>query len=546
MTRSGGSGASGARNAGAETTLGLSAEDEDDVYLAPETTCGGYVSEKLDVFSLGAVGYRLFSETPPASTVAALNARLSSAGGLRLSDALDGLPGILAVGRGVRDRPGGRQAPQFSLGVPGSARGGGAGARRCGRGRGGRCPPARCQSGGTCWSMASSWNGASAKAPPPSPSRSSTTMAAECSRWPLDPSRNERIGREGEVLGVLRHPNIVAFYRHVELSGHAALFIAMAGTENRSGAYTLADRIREEGRLSLDLLERFGSQLLGRRAVAGRERHIASGPEARQHRRIRERRRQVARPRRVRLLARGHPRGEHPRGHAAVPGSVPAAAPATALGRLRRALRRGHDPPRDGDRKPARMGGRLDRPHADRGGSHSGRGVARSVGARSAHRILRQGAGQGLPGSLRQRGRDAPRVVRLLRGNRRPGHGRRGRWRPAGALRRRDPRNAAPRARPQSSPAERTRSPRGAYGRPSSSICRAYASTATRGSGNASSSSFGSCRSGSPSTSRSAGEPSTPPPPSTKPTTRSIPPSGASISWPPSSSPRASRKTRPA
>ena len=47
-----GSGASGARNAGAETTLGLSAEDEDDVYLAPETTCGGYVSEKLDVFSL--------------------------------------------------------------------------------------------------------------------------------------------------------------------------------------------------------------------------------------------------------------------------------------------------------------------------------------------------------------------------------------------------------------------------------------------------------------------------------------------------------------
>ena len=32
----------------------------------------------------------------------------------------------------------------------------------------------------------------------------------------LDPSRNERIGREGEVLGVLRHPNIVAFYRHVE------------------------------------------------------------------------------------------------------------------------------------------------------------------------------------------------------------------------------------------------------------------------------------------------------------------------------------------
>ncbi|WP_187270822.1 hypothetical protein, partial [Lacisediminihabitans profunda] len=78
----------------------------------------------------------------------------------------------------------------------------------------------------------------------------------------LDPSHNERIRREGEVLGALRHPNVVAFHRHVELSGHAALFIAMAGAENRGGAYTLADRIREEGRLSLDLLERFGSQWL--------------------------------------------------------------------------------------------------------------------------------------------------------------------------------------------------------------------------------------------------------------------------------------------
>ena len=78
----------------------------------------------------------------------------------------------------------------------------------------------------------------------------------------LDPSLNERIRREGQVLELLRHPNIVSFRRYVELSGHAALFIAMAGTENKTGTYTLADRIREEGRLSLDLLQRFGSQLL--------------------------------------------------------------------------------------------------------------------------------------------------------------------------------------------------------------------------------------------------------------------------------------------
>ena len=70
-----------------------------------------------------------------------------------------------------------------------------------------------------------------------------------------------------------------------------------------------------------------------------------------------------------------------------------------------------------------------------------------------------------------------------------------------------------------------------------------YASTATRGSDNASSSSFASCRSVWRSISRSTDRPSTPRPPSTATTTRSIPPSGASICWPPGSSPPTSRTT---
>ena len=256
-----GSGAPGTRNAGAETTLGLSGEDEGDVYLAPETTCGGYVSEKLDVFSLGAIGYRLFSDMPPASTVADLNARLSSTGGLRLSDALDGLPGSLqlvvesATDPEVGKRPNSvselldllveaerelaaadeaQEAVVHPLDAnPGDMlEHGFLVERRLGKGSTAVALKVEHDDGSGVLKVA------------------------------LDPSRNERIRREGEVLGVLRHPNVVAFHRHVELSGHAALFIAMAGTENRSGTYTLADRIREEGRLSLDLLERFGSQLL--------------------------------------------------------------------------------------------------------------------------------------------------------------------------------------------------------------------------------------------------------------------------------------------
>ena len=172
----------------------------------------------------------------------------------------------------------------------------------------------------------------------------------------LDPSLNERIRREGEVLELLRHPNVVAFRRYVELSGHAALFIAMAGAENKTGTYTLADRIREEGRLSLDLLQRFGSQLLDvvrwleEKGVSHRDLkpdNIGVSASSRG---------QVAGPGRVRFLARGHPGGEHPRGHPAVPGPVPAAPQAAALGRLRGAFRGRDDPPRDGDREPAPMG----------------------------------------------------------------------------------------------------------------------------------------------------------------------------------------------
>ena len=243
----------------------------------------------------------------------------------------------------------------------------------------------------------------------------------------LDPSRNERIRREGEVLGVLRHPNVVAFHRHVELSGHAALFIAMAGTENRGGTYTLADRIREEGRLSLDLLERFGGQLLG--VVQWLEEKGIS------HRDLK--------PDNIGVSARGADRSlalvVFDFSLADTPAeNIRAGTPQYLDPFLR--LRR---PPRwdvYAERFAAAMtlhematghlpgwGDGLTDPCAGRGGGHPRCGVARSLGARPAHRVLRQGAGQGLPGPLRQRGRDAPRVVRLLRGHRRPGHGRRGR-----------------------------------------------------------------------------------------------------------------------
>ena len=78
----------------------------------------------------------------------------------------------------------------------------------------------------------------------------------------LDPSLNERLREEGQLLHTLRHQNIVELYDCTDISGHTALFMAVAGVETRAGTYTLAQRLRYEGRLSLDLLQRFGDELL--------------------------------------------------------------------------------------------------------------------------------------------------------------------------------------------------------------------------------------------------------------------------------------------
>jgi serine/threonine protein kinase len=78
----------------------------------------------------------------------------------------------------------------------------------------------------------------------------------------LDTSQNQRLAKEGKVLKALRHQNIVELYEQCEINGHVVLFLAKAGADTKSGTYTLAERIREEDRLSLDLLQRFGDELL--------------------------------------------------------------------------------------------------------------------------------------------------------------------------------------------------------------------------------------------------------------------------------------------
>lgn len=67
---------------------------------------------------------------------------------------------------------------------------------------------------------------------------------------------NDRLRSEHQVLSGLDHPGIVRALEPVAMHGLAGFLMEQAGDE------TLAQRLRKEGRLHLDLLDRFGADLL--------------------------------------------------------------------------------------------------------------------------------------------------------------------------------------------------------------------------------------------------------------------------------------------
>lgn len=237
--------------------VGLGRRDENTVYLAPELRGGGRPDHALlDVFSLGALAYYLLSGRAPAETPEELLHRLRDAQGLRLSAVVDGVDDDLdvliqlATSPDLSDRPlagdflrdvedilgrlseeseqpdTGRWAHPLEAERGAELEGGFQVRRRLGSG--------------------------------------STALALEVERGgrvgvlkvARDVALNDRLRQEGEVLRRLRHQHVVELLDVVEVSGHAALFLELAGEQ------TLAERIRKEGALTLDLLQRFGEELL--------------------------------------------------------------------------------------------------------------------------------------------------------------------------------------------------------------------------------------------------------------------------------------------
>ena len=240
--------------------LGLSGDKHSVVYLAPElTTTGAFDAAKLDIFSLGSIAYHLFSGEPPARSVEELHQRLSSGRGLCISDVADGIAASIqelvefATDPNVEDRPGSvgeflqlLEAVEEELTAPEPDDTTHPMDARIGDHlEGGFVVKRRLGKGSTSVALLVDHHG-----------QEGVLKVA------LNFSQNQRLTKEGEVLKALRHQNIVELYEQREINGHVVLFMAKAGADTKSGTYTLAERIREEGRLSLDLLQRFGDEFL--------------------------------------------------------------------------------------------------------------------------------------------------------------------------------------------------------------------------------------------------------------------------------------------
>jgi serine/threonine protein kinase len=231
-------------------------EDPGLVYLAPETTrADPALGASLDVFSLGGIAYHIFSGQPPAESVLDLAEKLRVGQGLRLSDVMDGCgarqqeliqfatcPEVLARYDSVQgflddlDRvedelttPDPETTVDPSVASTGDRlEGGFTVVKRMGRGSSSDALLVRKDGGDEEY-----------------------VLKVTC-----DLAHNDRLAAEGEVLARLHHQNIVAHRETLRVSGRTALLLKSAGSR------TLAEKLKDEGRLSLDMLQRFGEELI--------------------------------------------------------------------------------------------------------------------------------------------------------------------------------------------------------------------------------------------------------------------------------------------
>jgi len=249
-------------------------EDASTAYLAPESISdeGGsddsYLGEHLDIFSLGAIAYHVFSGIPPASSGLELSNKLRESKGLQISSVVNGAGESLQeliqwsthADVGVRldtvgdfldllekvDEESRTIAHEAVLDDPDQATkddilpGGFRVIRRLGKGA---------ISIGLLVEKESATG----------------DIETFILKVAADPEYNTRLNEEAEVLAKLRHPHIVEFVREVEVGDRNGILmrpVLVNNTSERKDVQTLARRLSREGALHVDLLQRFGKDLL--------------------------------------------------------------------------------------------------------------------------------------------------------------------------------------------------------------------------------------------------------------------------------------------
>lgn len=248
------SAASGAQ-ATRTTHLGELVEEAARVYMAPEALRSpDSDAGPMDVFSLGALAYHLFAGKPPAETVVDLTERLREDRGLEISVVLDGAgpeleqlihfstaAEVSSRTESVADFLNGLDRVEDELTAPtrvdlpdpleakaGETIDGGFLVKRR-LGKGSSAVALLVERGG----------------------REDVLKVA------LGPEHHDRLRVEGEILAQIRHQHVCAFHELLEVGGHLALRMDRAGDE------TLGHRLRTEGPLTVEMLLRFGEDLLG-------------------------------------------------------------------------------------------------------------------------------------------------------------------------------------------------------------------------------------------------------------------------------------------
>ncbi|TVP98296.1 MAG: BREX system serine/threonine kinase PglW [Planctomycetaceae bacterium] len=246
-------------------------EDASTAYMAPEAVCddgGDSSGNHLDIFSLGAIAYHVFSGQPPAASGLELSNKLRETKGLQISSVLNGAGENLqelirwstyadvgvrldcvdefldqldkvdeesrsSLHEAVIDDP--DQATKDDI-LPGGFRV----VRRLGK-------------GATSIGLLVEED---------LPNGDAETFILKVA---VDPEYNDRVSEEAAVLQKLRHTHIVEFVREVEVGDRSGILLrpVLITSHDRKDVQTLARRLQKEGALHVDLLQRFGTDLLG-------------------------------------------------------------------------------------------------------------------------------------------------------------------------------------------------------------------------------------------------------------------------------------------